>query len=62
MVRALRNLSEHLAGAFGTSETYEKAYVPWDELIEKIVANNPELYSEAELELEHPHESEMEYA
>lgn len=51
--RAVVRLAEHLAGAFGTSEDYEKAYVPWDELMEKIVSANPELYSETELELEH---------
>ena len=56
LCRAGRRLGEHLAGAFGTSEDYERAYVPWDELMEKMIAENPEAYSAADLELERPHD------
>lgn len=44
-----------MGGFFGAAEDYEKAYMPWDELMENIVKDNPEMYEEAELELEHVH-------
>ncbi len=56
--RAAIRLGEHLAGAFGTSEDYERAYVPWDELMQKMIAENPEAYGAADLELERPHDVE----
>ncbi|MGZ4518857.1 MAG: hypothetical protein ACXVGB_00370 [Mycobacteriaceae bacterium] len=52
VVTSGERLGEHLAGAFGTSESYEKAYMPWDEMIQAIIEKNPEMYGEAELTLE----------
>ena len=50
---AVTGAAESLSGFFNTPEAYEKAYMPWDELIQKIVDENPDAYSEADLVLEH---------
>lgn len=50
--RAAASLGEHLAGAFGTSEDYEKAYVPWDELMSHLVDRDPEQWGPQELVFE----------
>lgn len=52
---AVTEAASGVAGFFNTPESYEKAYMPWDELVQKIVDENPEQYSEAELVLEHIH-------
>ncbi len=51
--RGLSKLGEHCAGFFGASEDYERAYVPWDELMAGMIEANPEQYGESELVLEH---------
>lgn len=47
-----REAAEHLAGFFGTSEDYEKAYMPWDELMNSLMEQHPEMYEPQELVLE----------
>lgn len=52
---AVRRSSEHIAGFFGGDGSYDKAYMPWDELMKDIIDQNPEMYEESELELQHSH-------
>ena len=56
LARAIRLASQHVAGCFGTDESYDKAFVPWDEMLQDIIRNNPEMYEESELVLETEHE------
>lgn len=48
-----RSAAEHIAGFFGTEGDYEKSYMPWDELMLRVMEEHPEMYGPSELVLEH---------